>query len=417
MTDLSKPSGAQIYGTGTSGKQLWIYTPDGRWAPVPVGAGEDTVIRSLNIYHGVNHRWMVPAWGYELVYRRGLTNTSLDALDVRAPARTWSTTPFNPNYLTNSVVSSYSPMPSDYVRLFHLVARGDPNWRIVPLLRLTAAGPPSHSRMLLDYFWPRGATVQHQVTEYADGSVTTLDVVAFYTHNSYHILCAVQVFDAYTISHSPFLTRTSNFSTAGMIDFQVIRARLSAAYNQRSVDYTGQYAPMSQMTIRRVYVTGAIVCSVTIVSSGTGGPLLVNAVTFRIYAETSAAGTPAADPNSVRLLGVEYDSRYPSSPIPTGLLIFETTGIPIDFDGPNGQGGRYTSGSLTVPSFVWDFEAPGEDNISFYATIEGLPPADATNTEVQSFISFNGLDVNIHYATVDKDTPVESHHASTAFFF
>lgn len=404
---------------GTSGKRLWMRSYDGRWIPLPFGAGEDDTIRSVNIYDKKNKRWLTTTWGVPPVNNAEIPPSLL----VRAPGRAWYNSGYNPNYANRQMQIPLTPDHDDYIRLSYLGPRtADPSWRIIPLLELLPNRSPSTGTIGLsyyNYFWPRGA-YHYRVRQQSSAGSAVTDTHSSTTYGRSQLgdvtgrpLCSYNVrANAPTHGGAPY----SQTIMASMVDFKVIRDRLATDFPERGVDYTGQYDPIQLMGTRRMYVTGKLTWSCSISGPGATADTVSNAV-FKVYAQTNAPGVEMVDPDSQNLLGREYRPRYPAGVTPTGTVIWQdrvqNTSVTTRTDNlRNNITVTTVVGNGGLIGFDYDFEGPGEDNVSFYADIENVPAAGGALDVVAASLTFEATNIYIHYAEPGTDTPANTHNSA-----
>jgi hypothetical protein len=276
----------------TNGKQLWVRTPDDRWAPVVVGAGEDPGLRSVNYWDG--DQWLTPTWGKLIKNEKGQSSTELSSLQLRHDDLTFNQNGFNPNYdyLGNGQSEPFSPVNAAFNRLFYLwprsSARRNPDWRVVSLLtKLPAISPsqgvgwsPNHKLP----FWPIGVRTskyQHtiagaQMPEYTeDDTFIDDDEGALIVHDA----------KAYSDNPGNPFNNWVDERTYTYLDFQAIRARLKQNYAQRGADLVGQYTHIDDMQLRSVHLHGvkitmkvSLQCPTTVNTQE-----IANLVQFNVY--------------------------------------------------------------------------------------------------------------------------------------
>lgn len=416
--------------TGKNGKRLWLRSDDGRWIPVPYGAGEDTNIRSLNVYDAATKTWMTPTWGWHVWNRAGI-NTPVDALDVRAPGVTWlggqsatSVLPFyNPNYLSKQTTVPFTTMHTNWLRLFHTQQRNDPDWRIVQVgtqqLPTHVPNTPVNYKTTYSseylYFWPAVAVNVRNFNRDPDGTVQeyTYFIAGGFGVDNGNVLAAITyaTVDDNTSSDSADPT---NVETAGMIDLKAIRQRLADDYPQRGIDFVGQYNDISTMTLKRIYVHCRVEFT-TIQSAPLDSLVSTDASTFKVFASTSNPGTENSltDPYWQKT----YTVRAPTDRTAEGSVIISKTGaelaegttvVPYRNRSRNFDGYLKTT-SWSNQDFTLTIENPTTDGISFYGQITNAPVAgNGLDTAVSSIYLYADC-ISLHYAVAGKDTPTSTH--------
>ncbi len=414
----------EIVGTGKNGKRLWMRSPDNRWIEVPYGAGQDSAVRSVNIYDAAKKKWMTPTWGWEVWNRIGI-NTFIPSLDVRAPGRSWkggrTEHPadqlfpyYNPNYRHRLSNIQFSTMRTDWLRLFYLKERNDPNWRFIPLIgnipgrvpnqTLNFAGISATQPYTLDAgnFWPVGnyhalALPYPEMT----GQVTRG------LSNEFAFLLAfggVSYYDR-TVPGQADSVDTRHATTA-MIDFKAIRQRLEDKYNEQDTFFTGQYLPISKMKLRRIVLD--ITCSAGMGVTGPNAPTTVPVV-YVLYVYRNAQGV--AETVTSPVWEGSYSVRSPV-PEPTGgtAIWSASTGTmtwtggfyrydhvrDVNIDQYNGW---------VEQSFQYVIEDPGEDNIAFDVKLEGVPGPTSDRAGGGCQVAATGI--SLQYAAEGHDLPIE----------
>lgn len=304
------------------GRRLWVRSPNFEWIVLPVGAGEDNYLRSLNVYDGERERWMTPAPFNAIQVA--------NALDVRAPDTTWTDTPygdFNPTW-NWQVDDHYTTVPDDYVRLSYMRPRNDPTWRMANVgvtgtYPVTTPSLPVHGTALLD---PLGGDVEEN-TEYLESSTVT-------TPPSGYAL----VQDGGLGAHIPGLSQSKTLDTpnnigfrtrgAGMVDLRSITEQLAARWLEN--DYgVGQYQPLTDMHIRRVEIGG----TVTMVLSHSAGADFDTATTPDLLDEFEAFRAlmyVGVNNSGIEISEWAYTPRYPQDATPYGTAVYEQQGLPGD---------------------------------------------------------------------------------------
>lgn len=425
-----------LKGSGKKGHRLWVRAPDKRWIEIPYGAGQDAKVRSINFYR--DGQWMTPAWAdRERKLIHGDDNTPyhpgtlyadlIDAMDVRVPGVTWigpystvgssATTPYwNPNYLKDQVnARPYQQQYSGWTRLFHVTPRVDPTWRIVTLGRMIAAHVPNRTMYMgvpndQLYFWPSinltGLTITDGIvtdTKYSFGG--DLPPSALASHFIY-------ANDPDFAGTNPTNTdRNSISQQVGVIDLAAIRDRLEKDYEHQSEDFTGQYHSMKNMLLRRVIVHAYVTVNVTL--TGTAHDINLNDLgdlQFTVRARANVPTTSRTEQNASWQTSatVQYADDTQSSTGRELLTLGFDDLITNAYYNSNNEttsviGYYYAATDDDAINAV--FEAPGENNIAFFAEVTGLPSLDDTIGFASA--NFNVLPVRIalHYADTNTDTP------------
>lgn len=416
-----------LYGKGTNGKQLWIRTPDGRWAEVPYGAGQDPVIRSVNIWDNKRKKWLVPTWP-----QSGGTDPSAQAnaadkdnLDVRAPGVSWrgeSTVTllpaYNPNYINKVSQQTYKPFHPGWVRFFHCWPKRDPNWRILPFgmefperipnVRINDAPLSQSGRREMVYFWPLGG-VKYR-TDFTGG--TPLVTIGGNTRSDIGLPSNFA-----TASHAGFNTAgfesASNYSrNSNTIDLQAIRERLDDDFPFQGVDYSNQYADIRLMKVKRIYVHGNIEITANAKIDGAHRSNFAG-LSWELHMRKGALLAP--DPVATEDLGETRYVRYHDDVDGLGDVIADYyysdfldedyfVSEPVD----NSENTRLINLFKLFKGVTFTIEDPGEDNVTFWAkalnhiSIAGYPQWGTSITFAPTFIT-------IHYAVDGKDTPASTH--------
>lgn len=401
-----------------SGHVLRIRTPDHRWIEVPYGGGQDTNLRSVNIWDGV--QWLCPTWG-RLLWVDMFTDPGLlaefSSLLYRSDRLVWvgaknQTSPdrheYNPTYRHHEAGSqqftfSYEPK---WVRLFYLTPRSVETYRIVPLNYPFPRQPPNRT---LDYDWPSDARFSFQTMWPAfsrkaylseDGlPVTSLGGptsdwptatqspgnTLYQPGPNLPMLCA----SVYVHSVGPAKdwdgTRWSTDyrgSLAGMIDLKAIRQRISKVYDGQDVNYTGQKHPISGQELQWVIVKGQINVSLLYwVAEGQekAGGIDFDGVVFSLKSDHGI--DTVTDPQVLEPIAGLYraDCHYPVSTDPQGTALWSATAQQLthtlnvqhrDVGIRPGLARYWNQYSLTgTYPLERSFQYPGEENIGFFTEI------------------------------------------------
>lgn len=420
----------EIKGNGTNGKRLWIRTPEGEWAPVPYGAGENDSIRSLNLWDG--QKWVVPAWAWQLLKREpGLPAERREGLSVRAPGRNWNengTHVYNPTYLYPKVNSQIRPEHTGYIRLFHTLPKNDPNWRIVSCLEQLPTKVPNTTTAMLDF------RAEYYGTPYPDKFDTLLffpfagicyehldDISPSGNGIAYGLLSGAGAYggsgslaeaqDLHSESKvDEFSTQVYMTKQSLLIDLKAIRQRLEKDYAQRDMYFSGQYTPIQQMTLRRVVFLLAVQAQLLTEQDYNPPPPFDGAAT--VYVETSApstAGEDSHDPGLGWNLPESYRVRHPTSTAPSGDPLVT---VPL-------QGGEMTQYATqvwgnsyrrrVVPDALYQrftIENPGTDNLRLSCQITGGHQAGGDVTLASRSMRIYMIECALHYAVPGTDVPV-----------
>lgn len=423
-----------LHGDGKKGRRLWIRTEDNRWAPVPYGAGQDTNIKSVNIYNATLHKWMTPTWGQAERNRTHIEqNQQIPSLEVRAPGRTWTGfpanggtfAPDNPNWISKETTTTWTPLHTDWIRLFHLRPKTDPNWRIVPIgLALPDRIPNvavNYNNTFINqeyrYFWP--GVGYHQISEETrNGQVTITDDHFDAVTNP--LIGAANLAQENSAAYSPSQT-ANNFQysrfhnrIAGTIDLQAIRERLARQFPQQGVDYIGQYTHIDDMTIRRVIIRGEFSCNINMYGLAPSQAEL-DAITFTVFAKANEPLTYTTYEDTET--HDSYQIGAPTDITATGRPVISKTGAELDQEyykdpyqrDPDAPPKYYRNAPYTTFYFEHTIEEPGDNSISFYALTENIPIADGGLDYVTTYVNMIYDRISIHYAVDGKDTPDDMH--------
>jgi hypothetical protein len=411
-----------VYGSGTLVKNLWIRSPTDEWIAVPFGAGQDDVVRSVNIWDG--EKWWIPTWAPS-EHRRldtGPDYGQIPSLEVRDT----DTVSIGSLATGTSLFKDDRPYPwgdpfvpffTKWTRLFHVRPRPNPEWRILHIGPAYPPFPPSRhvswNGSYADKTSFRGAMgisqwsgpypqAQGLVHDYYGYPKQTawLGLAGFFENRDYDERDYVdQVTAAVTkgSSNSGFYQggAPSYSYTTALIDFQAIRERLITNYREQGVDYCGVYDPIEVMNIRRIYIRGKVDVYAW---SEADVPIDTDTMDDGIYTIWAASGSPGVAfsrdlptlitaPNYPRWeAGVTV--RRTAGYSPGGSIVWQNDGIyqqhesqgPNLFIFPDGSGVPNTSylgynKSLTYSEVITiAIENPGNDNLTLTATLENPPP-------------------------------------------
>jgi hypothetical protein len=406
-------------GSGKAGV-LHIRTPDHRWVEVPYGAGQDSKLRSVNVWNGDS--WMCPTWG-RLLWQDMFTDpgllADLDSLLYRPKNVVWTgwadhvnhvdTHVYNPTYRHHDPGSqqftfSYEPA---WIRLFYLTPRTEPTYRIVPLNYPLPSRPPnrtldydleSDARNTFSTMWPSftykadlsgdGLPASAIDNPTADWGTATHDTnITTYQGVNLPELCrSVYIHQVGPVIDwdFPLQTWTTDYrgSLAGMIDLKTIRQRLEDVYPEQDVTYTGQKNNIGNQELQWVIVKFQIKVSLTYwVAAGEEQPggTDFDPVTFTLRSDLgipTSTETQALQP----IAGLyRSDYNYPLSTDPQGQtlwsvsaqslnhrMVVENRDVGIRPDTPRYWNQYAVSGTVELEQM---FQYPGEVNIAFFAEI------------------------------------------------
>jgi hypothetical protein len=459
-----------IYGTGTFVKNLWIRNPLGEWIPVPFGAGQDSYLRSINVWDG--KKWWVPTWGWMEWRRKGSQGSNLPSLEVRRAAnhsiQMFANVSSGTSVFKDSRVfpngDPFNPFFNQWVRLMHMRPRPVADWRIVRIGPVYPLSPPNR---VLD--WNTGVRQDWRVFPGAMGCMRFAAVntdaanavptpslggtAAYIWHGLGGGYFSGINFGSFSEHVEHVEARHDRYSTGdytqvfecAMIDFEAIRARLISFYREQGLDYIGQYDPIELMDIRRVYVRAQVYAmGVSIVNDR---PHEVDAAalkntTLRVYAASGSPGTPVTGsvPRTFYQQTNEWETvttRLPASYAPGGTIVYEANTGSL---GPQQQVTdneqsywnqsnqntpiySYTSTrELNVQTFDFVIENPGHDNLALTATITSPPTVPSPSPDLDghypepyvahssAWVTVRIQDIGIHWAYPGKDTPTNLHH-------
>jgi hypothetical protein len=432
---LRVPTSGTVHGAGKIGRKLWVRNPNNQWVLPPYGAGVDNFLRSINV-RDKKKRWQTPSWP-EVSY-------SYSALNVKVPpGRIWD------NRSGENPVADVGLHHPGYVKMFYTAPRTNETWRIVNLLNsIPATNPNQGIPRFYKTFGPRGAFIQYGHTDYYYGVPSTdggAYAAVYDTGDSNYQLeyeglpvlnvgPDAQLCDYGNIRQAePSRGRTffpslslQEGGTSGMLDLASIRSHLQFEFPQNNF-YVGQYADISEMITKRVFIFGRVVWNVDHYAEDNtfiyGLPEVEEAFAtarFQFYYNTNATG-----------LAIEvwpYLPRFPVSRTINGTRFINQVGL----GGPT----KYTSGgtvsaraSRVGGRYVQlNILEPGEDNITF--TCIGSNDAATNSTTAQHYVgdgpnrvqvaapypfgiytscAFQPTGIEIHYAIPGYDTPESTH--------
>lgn len=453
-------------------KRLWLRSINSEWIQVPYGAGEDLHVRSFNVRDKKN-RWLTPT-PYEFIDNDLNHARNHDpSLHVRAPGSTW------PNIHTNTVdagvynpnltVSGQPRTPEfkDWVRMFYMYPRVDPNWRIVTTGasyppfgwgRHLAGGPMNPAFATLG-----GKLMENDNYQYAAGTSQnyrqayiwgTIDPNTNNTYNEgnpdvgfpgfFTMGNSVDFFRTfahqwrfraayYSVPTGTTVTTDGVETISGLVDSTVIGNQLLTAWPEGFNLH--QYNPIGGMQLKRVIVRATVEMSLTFgesgVDFGTPGSVtipdapdqtaLFDQYRFRLYS--------AIDAPSAQAPMYAFSPAYPTITTPFGPIIFEQNGLST-FTVPGRLATRRRKVALTKvydnPGFFGniyfatavDCPAPGLSSATYVqrqgadahvsATQVGPYPSDWTAQGTLYSVS-----AEYHYATPGHDTPNNTHVSDT----
>lgn len=410
-----------VVGTGAEGKRLWVRTPDNRWIPVPTGAGEDSTVRSVNVWNGT--AWEAATDATPLNASAAI-QSHLHSLDIYAPTTTWKPGIYNPNYVgTFPSNPPWTPAHLNWIRLFHTAPRVDPNWRIVQLYnryppRSRSAGPQPGNHM----FFPRGASYFQDRHDEPNGTGGFYSVSSSATTPlSFRVLSGSDLPYELWAETTAVLSDTAKpddpqfgITTksggeqyrAGLLDLRAIRQRLIRDFPQRDPYFNRQFSPMQNMTLKRVILHGVLDIS----GSASGSSPQIPPPAGYVYANLNDPGVALQDStgNEGWPSGPSTVRRPTSTAAAGSILVASCTSydsITTLNANPNDPS-TVTSAGLGGTEVNYTFENPGEDNIVFTANTPGMTVG--FHSKIQSWHStFYILDMALHYATSGHDVPAE----------
>jgi hypothetical protein len=423
----------EIVGDGIDGKRLWMRTPDDRWIPAPTGAGEDPVVRSINVWDG--DKWLVVS-DPRPFYSASNTHLEMPSLQLYAPGRYWTLGVYNPTYTSHFVSTArpWTPMHDDWVRFYHLAPRVNPEWRTVqlydfyPASEVSAVGNQGFSVP----FYPRGVSYRSETERTRGAGVATTFTV---DHKSYASSAnfgpsVVDFTDnwcnAYVARYSPDGTEYGPYNNvnpqptdvlardefeSALIDLKAIRRRLAADFAERDPHFNRQYDSINLMQIKRVIVHLDVVISATATGKAVSAATL-GAGWCNINVHYGAASTLVSDWGTRELEGGPYELQRPNSVTSSiGTTIFSETAA----DWATSENTYYIPPRAGFRQFhseggaqiFHSFENPGEDNITFF--VDTAVPAAAGGgeaiTSTSMRVSTRLHSVSVHYVLPGKDVP------------
>jgi hypothetical protein len=422
-----------LHGDGTQGKRLWMRSPDKRWIEVPVGAGQDPKVRSVNVWDG--KQWITPTWGYLRWEEEGQYTEQIDSFDVHAPGVTWNAFTFedqpnglyNPNLWTkDSGGTSYGTDHDGWLKLAPMWPRTsfrrDPNWRIVSLTRRIPMFPPTRTVELatdvgLASFFPSVGYLRDATgyTPPPGGGTITSGPFAKTSEET-----ALELGSYTNISVDPTLAINDDSAkgvlrVACTIDLKAIRQRVHDEYPQRGIDYVGQYELFSLMSVRRIVLNGTFNAALQFIGPEVDNDgLFAGATATGYYQINGATGTEVfSDAN----FDISAPIRYPLTSGPQGAPLVQTPFVrsryaAYAFD-PNRDVSRYVLGAnppAPINTFTVLDQVGNDDSITFSVDFANLPLPAKNGVDVwQASIEWVSGSVSIHYAMPGYDTPPESY--------
>lgn len=417
----------EIIGTGTHGKRLWIRTPAGQWAPVPYGAGENDSIRSLNVWNGSH--WLTPLSGYQVVYRQGDNRPSWN---VYAPGVDWNDLTagkhtYNPNFIYPHTNIQFTPPVPNYVRLAYMATKNDPKWRIVSLVKpiptkipnqsinhyfaVNPADNPAASAQTLPtddlYFWPStasGATASGGSSEPVPDPFNTAPAQASGRDMYGSLMSSIHrnYYNAQgTHGDGRPNYRWENQRVSLLIDLKAIRQRLTNDYPQRDLFWSGQYEPITSMTVKRIVIYAGLQLNAYIGDDNLTAQAF-SGFTGELWCERGAATEdlePSNDPDGWKT-PVSYVTRWPTDTQPTGTRIHQQAVTDIGL-GPMSSSAGYVGG------ITHTIDDPGDDNVKLTAH---LPSPVSGSSTYSSSIHYIPYAIGIHYAVDGADVPEAIRH-------
>jgi hypothetical protein len=433
-------------GVGSASK-LRLRTPDHRWIEIPYGAGQDSEVRSINVWDG--SAWKCPTWG-RLLWPDMFTDpgllAELDSMQIKMPIINvyWSgyfdpslggrnDHYFNPNfrYLEGGIQWTIA-YEANWQRLFYLTVRSDPRYRIVPLHYPLPRAVPNITLHFEDMpygdfqaFWPAVTFVSER---YDDGVQTQIEngvIDLNYADDSYPQLAA---YSSNFIPGPAVINNGDQTSTlritnkVSSIDMKAIRQRISAVYPYQDVTFTGQKNNIDQQDLRRVIVKLKI--GVLVWWFGEEIPEVIgndfDNVQFLLRSSGNIDTFPEVVPEQVFTDG-QYPPvtvNIPSSTDPDGLSIWSATAAQFNHTivGTHLQTGQVGYGTdrywtwyqiYGTTDIEYSFEAPGENSIGFYAEINN--PVGPHDYYSQVLMQFSvGIDrICLQYADTNVDIPAD----------
>lgn len=450
-------------GSGRAGK-LRMRTKDKRWIPVPYGAGQDTNIRSVNIWNGTE--WVCPTWGRLLwadIYTDLGLLANLDSFLFRKPAGfNWTgwedhvNAPNahvnNPNYRTHDTSAQQWTIAynANWERLFYVKPRTDPTYRVVPLRYPLPSEPPNITLdlesadfyYLFNSFYP--AVIANTVylddgqinTEFGTWSAAEFPYYEYATaYLGLPVLCQgylIHTDGPVSDNYLHTYQTERRINSVANIDLTMIRQRLQAHFSEQDVNYTGQKHNIQHQQLNRVLVNLRIRPDITYwgeLGKADPGGKDFDAVQFSLRAKANI------DTHTGTVIVPVYDAtgayttypvtvNIPDSTDPDGSVLWSGTAQPLTHSvlvpsyamGNDAEGNprRWTNfhvttgdvqDSSTQIQFEHDFEAPGETSLCFYAEILNpvvwKPYLSEVTINFQVFVSF----ICLQYADLGKDVP------------
>lgn len=432
-------------GSGRAGK-LRVRTQDKRWIEVPYGAGQDTNIRSINIWNGF--QWVCPTWG-RLLWPDMSTDpgllANLNSLLFRKPAGfSWtgwsdSTDPNhhdnNPNYRTHDTSAQQWTLAynANWERLFYLTPRTDPTWRIVPLRyplprvvpNVTLDFDSSDSVRKFNSFYP---SVISNTLVLDDGQANPdlsaangnlVDMTAYPFQQTQ--LCQAQYIHrdgpATDYNRTTWVNdrRTSQVAS---VDFRVIRNRLETIFPQQDVNFTGQKNNIAHQSLRRVMAKLFIQPLLTYWGEvGRTDGKDFDQVQFAIRAAANIDTHPITMADNVYNRG-SFTINVPDSTDPQGRPIWIAAAQVLDRQmvvanfstGAGGVTRHWNKWQLTTADSIpldYDLEAPGENNLCFYPEILNPVAPASYLSEVTISLRIFVRWMNVQYSNDGYDVPDE----------
>lgn len=429
-----------IQGNGTQGKRLWVRSPDGRWIPPPVCAGEDSNLRSLNIRSA--SKWLVP------VSRNDVTQSR--SLHLRAPGREWdNASRENNTYIFNDDQpydnTNHDPAPSNYIRLSYVQARSDPTWRIVEIDTFMKPAPFSTWPGSLPPYGPylvAGAGAQYgmeSATWYGtpqldeDGlesssrrrfdpdeiyPASVLDMCSVYQSREAPLINPGPSAPNYYELDGPYRERYRQ----SLIDLQYLRAVLEQRHMENN-DYVGQLDPLSEQAVKRIVLEGLLSIRLDIHPADEAVPPLPEPHIY--WNETrwilkAHKGAPSAHP-----YGQSDHERYPTlvaTPMGESFVVQQGIGgVTQENFTPGLRGARLKRRTLER-FFRVVIEDPGEDGVGIHAFVDYAPYPGRYPLKIQHYyhedqvdgfyphkvettMSFRPYYAYVHYASDGYDVP------------
>lgn len=449
MSGLVNPTNA------TQVRNIRVRTYDGRWIPIPMGAGEDANLKSLSVHDGT--QWQTATWAkhtFEWVNAPlnfpGVslwTYTPFDAnypktitsLEVRAPGLvTHQMADLNPNYISHAAQAflPWVPLRPNYFRVMHTAPKVDPKWRIIQLWDLHPLKPPSTTQWdgFATPFWAFGAVHQRMQVIYGDGrSTDDTDSFAIPGQTYPQVVGSNREPESMgswsyiwsginTDGTQPYVVSSQIISTT-TVDLKTIRQRLVDDYPQRNIDWQGQYDPITSQTVKRVLVSGTAFLQISY-SALHGNISWFDLPRLRIYVAKNVSTTAVAPYNpdfgTSGYTTKKYAPRYADSLAPQGDLVYDHTGFDpgerpttfsLDTDGVHEAVGAAHQHQLEL---VLD-DIDDNDTLTFYCVVDSYKQSD-TNTHainINAGLIINQTDsVSVQYASSGHDVPSEKQHGS-----